>query len=252
MAIHESVQVNALAEELGVSTETIRRDLDRLDKEGRLRKVYGGAVRVSADVQEPPYAQRSEMNHREKLAICEKAASLVLPGETIMLGSGTTTIHILRYLQNRPDVTIVTHDFPIAALALDIFPGKLVFAGGEVRLRAKAAFGHHTIAMLRQFKVHKCFVSVGGISLTENITDYDIDEVHVAQTMVERAQEAVVLADHSKFGKTTFARVCDLRQVSIIVTDEQCPQEWEFLLEQQGIRLLRAGENPEFKGGDEA
>ena len=183
------------------------------------------------------------MNYKEKLAICEKAATLVSQGETIMLGSGTTTLHMLRYLRNRPDVTIVTHDFRVAALAIETFPGKLVFAGGEVRPQMQVTFGHHTIAMLQQFKVHKCFISVSGISLAEGITDYDIDEVHVSQVMIERAQEAVILADHSKFGKTTFARICDLRQVSVIVTDKQCPQEWGPLLDQQGIRLLTANEN---------
>ncbi|NEN82318.1 DeoR/GlpR family DNA-binding transcription regulator [Paenibacillus elgii] len=236
----EKVQVHALAEQLNVSPETIRRDLDRLEKEGLLKKVYGGAVKARMDSWEPPFIQREQMNNGAKTSIGKLAASLVKEGETIMIDNGTTTMEIVRHLQNRPDVTVVTHSVPVLLLAMELFKGRIIFAGGAVNVNQQSVGGTLTEAMLQQFKVHKAFISVGGISLVEGITDYDLNEASVSRKMIERAEESIVLADHSKFGKTTFANIAALQDISMIITDRECPADWIHQLREKGIEIFMA------------
>lgn len=237
---HEKVEVQTLADELGVSSETIRRDLDRLEKEGKLRKVYGGAVKNRLDTWELPFFQRTEINPKEKEAIGKAAASLVKQGETVLIDNGTTTIEVVRFLQDRSDVTIVTHSVPTMVRAMEIFKGRVIFIGGEVNA-LQSATGPLAELMLKQIKVHKAFISVGGISPYEScITEYDLNEANISRLMIERADEAIVLADHSKFSRETFARIAPLQDISMVITDEKCPEEWVQLIKEKGVQVLIA------------
>ncbi|WP_276354523.1 DeoR/GlpR family DNA-binding transcription regulator [Cohnella caldifontis] len=236
------VEVPALAEELRVSTETIRRDLERLDREGRLKKVYGGAVKVEADSIELPFDVKTALQSREKAAIGKLAASLVKNGDTVMLGNGTTTIEIIRNLGESRDVTIVTHSTPALLLALDAFPGKVIFIGGEVNKRQKSAEGPLAEMLLNQLRVNKAFLSAGGVSLADGVTDYELAEASISRKMMERADETVFLIDSSKFGNTTFANVCSLDDVYTVITDRHCSAEWKQYLADKDIQVRIAEE----------
>ncbi|OOC63969.1 DeoR/GlpR family DNA-binding transcription regulator [Paenibacillus ihbetae] len=238
LELEGKVKVHALAMQLDVSAETVRRDLDRLEKEGRLRKVYGGAVKSRSGQIEPSFLSRSQTHTEEKAAIGKLAASLVKDGETILLDNGTTTIEVMRYLQDRAHVTVITHSVPILNLAMEIFQGKIIFIGGNMDRTKQAATGPLTEMLLEQFKVNKAFISVGGISLTDGITDYDLDEAYISRKMLERAEEGIVLADHSKLGVTTFSKLAGLEDISMIITDPGCPQEWVDNLAARGIEVL--------------
>lgn len=232
------VQVHALAEIFNVSTETIRRDLDRLEKEGRLRKVYGGAVQTRSEWIEPTFIKRAEMYRSEKQAIGKLAASLVKDGETVILDNGTTTLEIMRHLKDRADVTVITNSVPILACALEDFQGKIIFAGGEVNINYQAATGAIAHQMLDQFKVNKAFISAGGISLSEGITEYNLDEALLSRKMMLRTEEAILVADHSKFGVTTFAQIAPLERISMIITDSGCTEEWIEALNKLDVEVL--------------
>lgn len=232
------VQVHALAEIFNVSTETIRRDLDRLEKEGRLRKVYGGAVQTRSEWIEPTFIKRSEMYRSEKQSIGKLAASLVKEGETVILDNGTTTLEIMRHLKERADITVITNSVPILACALEDFQGKIIFAGGEVNTNYQAATGAIAHQMLDQFKVNKAFISAGGISLSEGITEYNVDEALLSRKMMQRTEEAILVADHSKFGVTTFAHIAPIEQISMIVTDSGCAEEWVEALNKLDVEVL--------------
>ncbi|WP_342555004.1 DeoR/GlpR family DNA-binding transcription regulator [Paenibacillus sp. FSL R7-0652] len=226
LATQGKVQVQALAQLFDVSTETIRRDLDRLEKEGELRKVYGGAVRVRSGMIEAPFQKRSQLQLQEKKAIGAAAASLIEDGETIMLDNGTTTLEIMRQLQHRSLVTVITNSVPILTTALESFAGKIIFAGGEIRAAVQAATGPAAHDMLEQFKVNKAFISAGGVSFTDGITDYMLEEALISRKMMERAEEAILVADHTKFGRSTFAKIAPVEHISMVITDSACPAEW--------------------------
>ncbi|MNI36909.1 HTH-type transcriptional repressor GlcR [compost metagenome] len=232
------VQVHQLSQILNVSTETVRRDLDRLEKEGKLRKVYGGAVKMRIEHVEPPLLKRTQMMKAEKVAIGKLAASLVNDGETIMLDNGTTTIEILPHLKDHTNLTLITHSVPVLTLAMEIFKGKIIFVGGEINVEYQAATGSLTDQLLDQFKVNKAFISVGGISLADGMTDFHLAEAIISRKMMQRAEEAILVADHSKFGMSTFARVSKLEEISMLITDQGCPKEWIDRVEALGIEVF--------------
>lgn len=234
------VEVQSLADEFNVSTETVRRDLERLDREGKLRKVYGGAVRVRSDSTELPFDQKTMLYAKEKAAIGKCAASMVNDGDTIMIGNGTTTMEIIRHLTDKKNVTIVTHSTPTLRLAMDIFEGRIIFIGGEVNTHQKSTQGPLAEMVLNQLRVNKAFISAGGISLVDGIMDYELSEASISRKMMERADEAIIVADHSKFGKTTFANIVPLEEVYTIITDKGCPEEWRRYLEERDINLIIA------------
>lgn len=232
------VQVHFLAERFAVTTETIRRDLDRLEKEGRLRKVYGGAVRIRSGNNEPTFMKRSQMNLPDKQAIGRLAASLIQDGETVILDNGTTTLEIMRQLTDRAHVTVITNSVPVLNCALEQFQGKIIFAGGEVDAGYQAAVGITAHELLSQFKVNKAFISAGGLSLSEGITDYHLEEALISRKMMERAEESILVADHSKFGVTTFAQIAPMEHISMVLTDSGCSREWKDTFARLDIELL--------------
>lgn len=240
LAIEGKVQVQTLAQLFQVSTETIRRDLDRLEKEGELRKVYGGAVRVRAGMNEAPFQKRSQLQSAEKQAIGRAAAALIEDGETVLLDNGTTTLEIMRELRARSQVTVITNSVPILNCALEQFAGKIIFAGGDIQPAVQASTGPIAHELLNQFKVNKAFISAGGISLTDGITDYLLEEARISRTMMERAEETILVADHTKFGRSTFARIAPLESISIVVTDKCCPADWLQALQQLEIDVVRS------------
>ncbi|MBW5448675.1 DeoR family transcriptional regulator [Cohnella sp. CFH 77786] len=237
LSMEGRVEVPVLAEEFGVSTETIRRDLERLDGEGRLKKVYGGAVRVRADSLELPFDEKRLLHADEKAAIGKFAASMVKEGDTVMLGNGTTTLEVIRHLTGRSNVTIITHSTPALLLALEAFPGKVIFVGGEVNKRQQSTEGPLAELVLSRLRVNKAFISAGGVSLTDGITDYELSEANISRKMMERADETVFLADSSKFGNSTFASVCSLDDVYTMVTDAGLDDAWRREMAEQNIRL---------------
>lgn len=236
----EKVQVRGLANQLEVSDETIRRDLDRLEKEGILKKVYGGAVKTKSQFWELPFDEKTTIHKREKQSICKAAADLVEDGDIIMIGNGTTPLDIVPYLADKTNITLITHSIPVMLLAIENFKGRMIFTGGEFERNQKYTSGPLSERMLEMMKANKAFICAGGISTVNGITDYDISGSSVSRKMMERADEVIILGDHSKFGQTTFAHMCSLSEVSKIITDKSCSEEWKQILAKQEIELLIA------------
>lgn len=238
----EKVQVRVLANLLHVSDETIRRDLDRLEKEGYLKKVYGGAVKNKIHSWELPFDEKTTINQKEKQAICKAAADQVEDGDIIMIGNGTTPLDMIPFLADKQDITLITHSVPVMLAAWDSFKGRVIFIGGEIERNQKYMSGPLSERMLEMLRADKAFVCAGGVSIANGITDYDISGSSISRKMMERAEEVIVLADHSKFGKTTFAYMCSITDASKIITDQSCPDEWKKIVAARGVELIVADE----------
>lgn len=238
LEVKGKVRVQEMAEVLRVSSETIRRDLEKLEKEGALKKVYGGAVKSKLNLGELPFEQKVTINQREKRAICRAAASLVEQDDIIMIGHGTTVLEIVYFLSDKQNVTIVTPSIPVLLLAMEVFKGKIIFIGGELEREQKLMYGPLSERMLEQIKVNKAFIAAAGISYTDGITDYDLHGANISRKMMERAEEAIVLADHTRFGKTAFAHICRLTDPSMIITDQGCSDEWKKILSEMEVEFL--------------
>ncbi|MEC0229553.1 DeoR/GlpR family DNA-binding transcription regulator [Paenibacillus alba] len=237
------VKVLPMAEQLGVSSETIRRDLDILESEGKLSRVYGGAVRSGYEHGEPPYQQRTQLYTDAKKKIGVRAAELIENGDTIALDVGTTVLEVAKALTGKRNLTILTHSLSIAsylseALNNHLFSGKVFMLGGQLNPEQQSVTGPLCEQMMGNFFLNKAFLSVGGLSLSGGITDYDMNEAYISKQFAKSAQEVIVLADQSKIGVQAFSLIAPLEDVDIIVSDQPYPKDWKDIMEQKGVHWI--------------
>ena len=237
-----SVKVSVLTKLFGVSIETIRRDLEGLEEEGVLTRVYGGAVLNGRRSVEPLFRDRQVQNALEKEKIGRAAAALVEDGDVVGIDIGTTTTELARALLVR-DVRFiaVTNSIPIAALLSESPKIEVILIGGRVRGHELSVGGHAlTEANMRLFQTDKLFLGVGGITEKFGITDYREEETAFRRIGVERTKEVIALADHSKFGVTAMYHVCDPEKIDVVVTDGETGRGVLSALKAKGVRVIVA------------
>lgn len=239
------VKVVNLARRFQVSEETIRRDLDLLERQGKLKRVYGGAVRKSYDDGEPPYQMRQGLHSMAKQAIGQAAAQLLKDGDTVVIDTGTTMLELAKAIQRRKRLTIITNSLPVAAVLTESlnqqrFSGSVIMLGGEVNAQQQAISGSYSARMLEPFAVDKAFISIGGISLLGGISDYDLNESLLSRVMIKIAKEVIVLSDHSKIGVRAFCQIASLDAVDMVICDQPYPTSWRGELEAKGTHWIVA------------
>lgn len=213
-------QTNAeLAETLNVSLMTVRRDIIELEHRGLLRRVHGGVQ--SAASPDRGFSLRSRQQRSAKQAIGASAAALVEEFQTIYLDAGSTAMELALSLRQRSvkGVRVVTHAINIASELAGLSHISLVQIGGEVFGQTFAATGPFAVTCIRALSFDQCFVSAQGFDLQAGLTDSNLLEVEVKQAVLERAKRAVLIADSSKWGVTSFAKVAPLGVVAQIITD---------------------------------
>ncbi|GAB3064176.1 DeoR/GlpR family DNA-binding transcription regulator [Salinicoccus sesuvii] len=225
------VRVTEISRKFSVSTETVRRDLGELEGEGLLKRVYGGAIKTN-DQSEPPLLSRQQVKATEKEKIAKSAAALIKDDSTILLDVGTTVLQLAKEIKDKRNITILTNSF-LAAGALmenidkDYFSGTVILLGGQLDPRQYSMTGKVAEMVLEQFTVDQAFISVGGISLENGLSDFDFDECMISKKMIEAAKEVVVLADGSKLGTNTFCKFGALEDVDIVVSEVAMPASWQ-------------------------
>ncbi len=234
-----SVRVSTLGELLGVTEVTIRRDLERLERQGLLERTHGGAIHSHRMRLEPLYTEKHLRHQAEKQAIGAVAASLVEDGDTLLINSGSTTLQIFRHLAGK-DVRIITSNMGVtldaASLGLDI-----MLTGGTYREQSNSLVGPMAILTLQQVYGSKCFIGVDGISPKYGLTTPILRESEVARTMIERTRgEVIVVADHSKFGVVSNYLTAHLDKVDRIITDAGFNEDYRKDLEAIGIEITIA------------
>jgi DeoR family transcriptional regulator of aga operon len=226
-----SVGVVELARALDVSPATVRRDLQLLESQRLLDRTHGGAVPQGV-LYELPLRYKSARQAGEKKRIAEEAARRVRDGWAIGMAGGTTTTEVARALVDRPELTIVTNALNIAS-EIAVRPNlKLVVTGGVARLESYELVGPIAEASLEGLNLDMVFMSVDGISARAHLTTHHEVEAGTNRALIARADQVTVVADSSKLGKVTFARICELGQVSELITDTGAdPGEVEALQE---------------------
>ena len=234
------VDVSRLAADLEVTPETVRRDLNALERQGVLRRVHGGAMPVERLGFEPGLAARDAVLRAEKERIA-KAALAELPVEgAVLIDAGTTTARLAELLPASRELTVVTNALPIA-LRLSVRPGLTVLAvGGRVRGRTQAAVDDWALRALRDTYVDVAFVGTNGITLDRGLTTPDPAEAAVKRAMIAAARRVVVLADHTKVGATHFARFGSVGEVDMLITDSGLDADVAARLEAAGPTVVRA------------
>ncbi len=228
-----------LVKELGVSESTVRRDLSQLEEEGVVRRTHGGAVFVSDRFSVLNYAARESAAVDEKQAIGRMAASLIRDGETILLDGGTTTFQVARCLVTR-SLQVVTNSLPIANLLGSAAEVELIFVGGYIYPRTGVALGPIAERALASLHGSKAIMGVAGIT-EDALYNANVLMVESEQRMMGSADQVIVVADRSKFGKRALARLASLDWIDRIITDDGLDPKWQDAIRNAGVELTLAG-----------
>lgn len=231
------VFVADLSCKLGVTEETIRRDLERLESEGLLKRTYGGAIPVeSRRHADTSFHKRSEQHVREKRDIAQKVLPLLEGKSTIAADSSTTAMEAVRLLRDQGDLTLLTNSTVVFQELVDA-KITVVSPGGEFDKNSLSLRGEGTKKALRQYHVDALLFSCKGLDKT-GVFDSRESEVEIKRILLEQSSELILLADHSKFSRTAFVRHVGLDCIDCIVTDRDPSDEWKELCEQNGIKLV--------------
>jgi DeoR/GlpR family transcriptional regulator of sugar metabolism len=235
---HGRVLAADLTAELGVSVDTIRRDLRELDDAGLLRRVHGGALPRHGDAS--PFAARARRAPEAKASIARRAAECVRDDQIIVLDGGTTTLEVARALRDDLRAHVITTSPPIA-LALADHPGlEVTVVGGTLRPNALVTVGAAAIEALRVVRADVVFLGVCGLHPEIGVTTEDLEERHVKAAMIEGAAEVVALADHDKLGTAMPVVVAPISAVTRLVTDADVDDAAVAPYVDLGIEVVRA------------
>lgn len=232
------VELSALVQGLGVSESTVRRDLMQLEAEGLIRRTHGGAVFVSDRFSVLSFAARESAEQAEKAAIGRAAAALIGDGETILLDGGTTTFQLARNLAGRP-LQVVTNSLPIANLLASDTEIELMLVGGYIYPRTGVALGPLTIQVLANVHVNKAFMGSAGIT-EGGLYNHNAQMVETQRQIMKSTDEAIIVADHTKFGKRALAQMGTWDDVDRVVSDDRLDASWQSTLGRVGVNLVLA------------
>jgi DeoR/GlpR family transcriptional regulator of sugar metabolism len=219
------VIVGELSRELDVSEVTIRRDLRELAAQGLLRRAHGGAVLTTPAPPEPPVIQRMVQARNCKERIGRVAADLVADGESIFVGSGSTTVFVARHLKERKNLTVVTNALNVATELAAAKGVTVVVTGGMMRATELSLVGHLAEQSLREVRVDKVIIGIRAISLDDGMTNDYLPEVMTDRTIIDMAPELIVVADHTKFGQVATAYLAPVDRITTLVTDTETDPE---------------------------
>lgn len=212
------LQVRQLAADLGCSEMTIRRDLDALERDGAVRRVHGGAVRVNLRSSEPPYALRALEAVEAKQRIGRAVAGLLADGETVILDSGTTAMEVARAIHGRP-LTVLSLGLRAQFELADDGAVRLIATGGDVRPGELSLSGELAEIAFERLRFDTYILGCCGIDGREGVTTHLQADARLQRAAIRSARRTIVISDQSKLGLVTFSHVCDLTSVDLLVTD---------------------------------
>ncbi len=239
VADEQTIHIRELAAELEVSEMTIRRDITRLERDGFLRRTYGGATAHITRSLELAFNARALQHSAAKRLIGIAAAPLVADAVTMFVATGTTTEQFARYLPSREGVTVITSSLPVASL-LGTRPGRVIVLGGTVRREELCCIGPVATSTVKRYHADVAVLGVAGLSAGAGITELDDETAEVNRVMAENADTVLVLADGSKLGASAPARVIPAADIAMLVTDESADAGELAALGANGIDIRTA------------
>ncbi|MEV4379571.1 DeoR/GlpR family DNA-binding transcription regulator [Streptosporangium amethystogenes] len=228
-----------LARSLGVSDETIRRDLSALERQGVLVRVHGGAtLRAPIAGEEASFLDRATLATEEKVAIGRSAASLVRPGMTVMIDVGTTSLEVARSLPNDYHGTVVTCSLLVASELAGRARIEVLVSGGRVRAGDLALSNSTTLGFFQDLRPDIAFLGSGGVSTDAGLTDFHVDEVATKRAVLATSARSYVLADSTKHGRVAAFRVCDLDGFTGLIAGEMTDEALAEALRNAGCHVV--------------
>ncbi|CAE6721160.1 MULTISPECIES: DeoR/GlpR family DNA-binding transcription regulator [Paraburkholderia] len=226
----QRVSTERIMADLGVSRETVRRDLLDLEALGELRRVHGGAIKPA---DEAPIAERAHTRVKSKTAIAKAAIGLIASGQTLFIDAGTTTAALAEELAKLANLTIVTNSIDVAlkmrgAADQTETANEVILLGGSISDRAMATTGATTVLDIQRYRADMALLSPVGIDHRHGATNYDHAETEVARAMVANADRVVILADYSKIGQRSRISYCPVDRIDVLVTNKKAAEAADF------------------------
>ena len=237
------VVVSELSEQFGVSEETIRRDLDKLDKEGLASKSYGGAVLVENNNTDMPFNVRKKKNMQGKRIMAEIISNLIDDGDHIIVDPSTTAVSIVKALRDKKRLTIVTNSIEVLVELADASGWDVISTGGTLRENYLALVGPRALEGINSFNADKVILSCKGIDMEKGITDANEMFSQVKRAMLHSAKQKILAVDSTKFEQVAFSQICEVTDLDMVVTDIRPSDAWMEYFKDKGITCLYGEEN---------
>jgi len=241
LVAEEGISVTELGKRLDVSAVTIRTALNALSDKGVIVRTWGGA----SPAFHPEILERQRANQEPKARIAEAAAEMVRDGDAIMVEAGTTLSLIGRFLFGRRDVHVVTNSMLFVPYARANPALNLTVVGGSFQPVTESLVGPLALRELEEFHVRLAFVGTDGFSVAHGATTHLVEGAEIVRRMASRAEQTVLVADSSKYGRTGFVRVLGLEEVSLVITDRGLPEPAVAELGEAGVDLRLVGKDQE-------
>lgn len=232
-----TVSLEELCQQFQVSKNTIRRDVDKILEKGTIQKVYGGVTSISHNL--IPFENRDHTNPSEKMAIGKCAVQFVADNDIIFIDSGTTTRCMMDYLPRLNSLTILTNSLDVISMAAKLDYVSLLTVGNHYKHKTKS-FVSDDLHVLDKYNITKAFIAATGVSIANGITNSDLFEYEIKKRVAQKAQEKYLLADISKFGKSTLLTYAQLSEIDGIVTSEPLPEEYRTFCRDHHVNIYVA------------
>ncbi len=236
-----SCRVGYLAGRLGVSDETVRRNIKALQARAMVRKVHGGVVLSEGmTLTEQPFQARMRKNAGAKRRIAARLAELISDGDSLFLDIGTTTAYAAQALRGKKRLYVVTNSLTVASTLATINSNRVFFPGGELRAHDGGAFGAQAIEFISRFNVQHAVLSAGAINADPGFMLHDLGESELSQAAAQRAQTRIILADSAKYNQRAPVTLANQEALDILISEAPPPQAIAKMLERRDIALLLA------------
>lgn len=234
--IRNRVQLVDIAQKLAVSEDTVRRDLNYLDEQGKVKKVHGGAISNSFHVY--TYREDQIYAYESKSVIAAKAISQLKEGDVVVMSGGTTNFEAARLIRNDLKITVFTPSLPIAMQLLVHKSIEVIFVGGKLSHDAQIAVGGDAIRTLQQVKADVCLMGTGNLDVNHGLTEFDWDVVQLKKVMIESAKRVMVLTISEKINSSQRFNVCPVTSIHTLITE--LPQDANALqdFKEKGLQIL--------------
>ena len=234
----QRVLVSDLAAHYNVTEETIRRDLDKLEKDGYATKTYGGAIWGNITKSDLSYTIRNKTNVEAKNEIAELVSTLIEDGDHLMMDDSSTSLFTARRLKEKKDLTIITNSVGLVVELAGMETWTILSTGGQLKRESLALVGARSLDALRCYHVDKVIFSCKGLDREAGITDSNELNAQSKQVMLSAAKKRILILDGTKFDKVSFVEIAPIDQIDVVVTNTRLPRPWVQYLEQHGIQLL--------------
>jgi len=239
---HKQISTNKLQEKLGVSGTTIRKDLDKLEKRGRLKRVYGGAV-LPKNNKNPSYINfrnRFQQNIKEKEKIAEKASELLCESCSIILDASSTVSFLIPYLENKDRIKIITNGLYTAHEAQKIEGLEIFLIGGKLRPKYGAVEGLVGADIFKNLQGDFLFTSCHGFTIEKGLAELNFYEAQLKKEMVINSGKIIALVDHTKIGKTSTSSFAGSEEIDYLITDKNLSEDKMKALKERDVKILIA------------